>query len=81
MTIKDHSTEETTPQEMPNEDLNREKAFRYLHRSRYVLVNPSDLEKDIRIMWWKTGLEEGVFTDHDIPSNDYQEVYEAMHGR
>jgi hypothetical protein len=31
-----------------------------------------------RIIWWTTGVEEGVFEDEDIPEEDYAAVYMAL---
>ena len=55
-----------------------EQSFRELHASGYILTNPSDMEDDIRILWWTTGLEEGIFTDDDIPEKDYSMVYSEL---
>ena len=33
-----------------------------------------------RIIWWTTGVEEGVFEDEDVPEEYYAAVYKALHG-
>ena len=58
-----------------------EHIFRLIHQGKMVLVNPSDLTDEHRILWWVTGLEEGKFTDDDIPEKDYPEVYSEIHQR
>jgi len=76
-------------------DKNIEATFRTMHNAGGVHMvspaghiwadsnhcNPSDLDDKRRIIWWTTGVEEGVFTDDDIPAADYSEVYKAMHGK
>ena len=64
-----------------NDDSNKEATFRTIHNAGHILVNPSDLDDKSRILWWTTGIEEGVFTDDDIPVADYTEVYKAIHGK
>jgi hypothetical protein len=58
-----------------------EKVFRQIHLGTYVLVNPSDLTEEHRILWWSTGIEEGRFEDKDIPEEDYAAVYTALQGK
>ena len=58
-----------------------EKVFRQIHVGTYVLVNPSDLTEEHRILWWSTGIEEGRFEDKDIPEEDYAAVYTALQGK
>lgn len=71
----------TAAQKTLNGDEHIEATFRLLHRGGHVLVNPSDLDDKERILWWTTGLEEGVLTDDNIPENDYRAVHDAMHGK
>ena len=58
-----------------------ETVFRKIHKGSFVLVNPSDLTNEHRILWWITGVEEGTFKDEDIPDDDYLAVHNAMHGK
>jgi len=81
MAIKTRSQTRTAAQRTLNNHENTEATFRTIHKAGHILVNPSDLDDKNRILWWTTGIEEGVFTDADIPPADYSEVYKAMHGK
>ena len=81
MAIRTRTQTRTAAQKTLNGDGHIEATFRLLHRGGHVLVNPSDLDEEHRILWWTTGLEEGVFTDDSIPEKDYHAVYNAMHGK
>ena len=37
--------------------------------------------KNAQIIWWSTGIEEGVFEDDQIPEALYGDVYNALLGR
>ncbi len=79
--MKTRSQTKTTAQRTLAAPQDIEDAFRKIHREGFVLVNPSDLTDVRRVLWWSTGVEEGVFNDDDIPAGDYEAVYETMHGR
>jgi hypothetical protein len=68
---KQHAIAHRTLSNTPNIEM----IFRRIHRGEFVLVNPSDLTDEDRILWWLTGIDEGRFSDSDIPSHDYQAVY------
>jgi hypothetical protein len=89
MTIQTRSQTTTTKQQAKHAIAHKtlkntpdiEVVFRRIHRGEFVLVNPSDLTDEHRILWWLTGIEEGKFGDSDIPSDDYEAVYDGLHGK
>lgn len=76
-TTKQHAVAHKTLKNTPDIEV----VFRRIHRGEFVLVNPSDLTDEHRILWWLTGIEEGKFGDSDIPSDDYEAVYHGLHGK
>ena len=81
MTMKTRSQTKTTAQRTLAATQDLEEVFRKIHQGAYVLVNPSDLTEQHRILWWITGIEEGKFDDDDIPMRDYEAVYKAISGK
>jgi hypothetical protein len=81
MAMKTRSQTKTPAQRTFAATQDIEQVFRNIHQGAFVLVNPSDLTEDHRIMWWITGIEEGSIADEDIPEKDYRAVYKAIHGK
>ena len=79
--MKTRSQSKTTAQRTLAGTQDIEGIFRQIHKGTFVLVNPSDLTDEHRILWWITGLEEGTFKDSDIPEEDYEAVYKGMQGK
>ena len=79
--MKTRSQTKTTAQRTLAATQDIEGVFRRIHQGAFVLVNPSDLTEEHRILWWVTGIEEGKFEDEDVPEEDYEAVYKAMHGK
>lgn len=79
--MKTRSQTKTMAQRTLAATKNIEHVFRQIHQGAFVLVNVSDLTREHRILWWITGIEEGIFEDDDVPDEDYSDVYRAMNGR
>jgi len=79
--MKTRSQTKTTAQRTLAATQDIEGVFRRIHQGAFVLVNPSDMTEEHRILWWMTGIEEGKFEDDDIPEEDYEAVYKAMQGK